>query len=126
MYPGKLFCTNVLLRAWTFDASEIMFYQIYVSARYEGDWRFYEWAFDSDGKELETTVIDRDVISASTYSASFSEILGLNIDREYLENHRSTGIRFQIAGKGGKEIVSIPSTYVTAFLEKMDELNSQS
>jgi hypothetical protein len=107
----------VFLRAWKPDKSSIIF-QIYVMDYYDGEWRFYHSAWDSDGTSLDTTQISRDVGSCSRYSGcSHYEHMGINVTRDYLEKHRRSGIRFKLSGKAGEEIFSIPAAHIDAFLE---------
>jgi hypothetical protein len=106
----------VFIRAWKTDGAK-MSYQIYVKDYYNGEWRFYNSAYDSDGNSLNTTVISRDVSSCSRYGCSHEEHIGLNVTREYLEKKRDTGINFKVSGKAGEEIFYIPSGYIRAFLD---------
>ena len=109
--------TFLFLRAWKPDSLPVVTYHIYVRACYRSvDWRFYEQAYDSDGKRLDTTVIDRDVVDCSGYRCYYAEHVGININKEYLENHANTGIRFKLAGRAGEEVFIVPPTYIMAFL----------
>ncbi len=119
-YEGSNVATGadvVFLRAWKPDKSPMVI-QIYVMDYYHDEWRFYHSAWDSDGIKLDTTQISRDVGTCSRYSGcSHYEHLGLNVTREYLEKHRRTGVRFQLSGKAGEEVFSIPAAHIDAFLE---------
>lgn len=107
---------QVFIRAWKSDATGTTDYQIYVADYYSGDWRFYNSAFDSNGNNLDVTVISRDVDSCSRYGCSHTEHIGLNITRGYLEKNQEVGIRFKLSGKAGEEIFYIPAGYIKAFL----------
>lgn len=119
-YEGSNVATGygdvVLLRAWKPDKSS-MFYQIYVIDYYVGEWRFYYSAWDSNGMELDTTQISRDVGDCGRRGCSLYECLGFNIKREYLEKHRRTGVHFKLSGQAGEEVFSIPAAHIDAFLE---------
>ncbi|MBS3955337.1 MAG: hypothetical protein KGZ88_20510 [Methylomicrobium sp.] len=106
---------QVFLRAWKLDAGSIA-YQIYVLDYYDGEWRYYDSAYDSNGVALDTTVISRAVSLCSAYSCSHNEHLGLNVSQGYLEKNQQSGIRFKIIGKAGEDIFFIPSGYIKAFL----------
>lgn len=110
------FFGTLFIRAWKTDATESIRYQIYVMDYYDGDWRFYNSAYDSNGNNLDTTLISRDVGSCSRYGCSHYEHLGLNVTREYLENNQESGIRFKVSGKAGEEVFFIPPAYIKAFL----------
>lgn len=107
---------QVFLRARKADATGSITYQIYVMDYYNGDWRFYNSAYDSNGNSLDTTLISRDVGSCSRYGCSHEEHLGLNVSRAYLEKNQDSGIRFKVSGKAGEEVFFIPGGYIKAFL----------
>ena len=110
------FFDEVFIRAWKTDATGIITYQIYVVDYYNGDWRFYNSAHDSNGNSLNTTQISRHVGSCNRYGCSHEEHLGLNVTREYLEKNQYSGIRFKVSGKAGEEIFFMPGGYINAFL----------
>lgn len=95
-----------------------MAYQIYVMDHYEGSWRFYDQAHDSNGARLNATLIDRDVGSCSSYrrTCSHFETLALNVGREYLEKHTNKTLFFKVSGRGGEQIFSLPPQYTAGFL----------
>ncbi len=107
---------RLFLRAWKTDETGSINYQIYVMDYYDGDWRFYNSAYDSNGNRLDTTIISRDVGSCSRYGCSHYEHLGLNVSREYLEKNQESGIRFKLSGKAGEEVFFIAGGYIKAFL----------
>jgi hypothetical protein len=108
------------LRAWKTEKTGEILYQIYIADYYSGEWRFYNSAYDSNGERLETTLISRDVDRCSKYGCSYTEHLGLNITKEYLEKNKGSGINFKLSGKAGEAIFFIPGTYVQAFLSVVD------
>ena len=108
--------TELFIRAWKDDKTGIFAYQIYVKDYYEGDWRIYDSAYDSEGNSLDVTQISRQVESCRYSRCSHYEHLGINITREYLEKNQESGIRFKVIGRAGEEIFTIPSAYIKAFL----------
>ena len=108
--------TSVLLRAWKLNTGQIDF-QLYVEDYYTGQWRFYDEAWDSDGKQLKLTLIRRDVDSCSKYGCRHVEHVGVNLTREYLMTMVSKGMRFKLSGKAGEVIVAVPGPYIAAFLD---------
>jgi hypothetical protein len=117
-YPGNIPGNNVFLKAWKYDAPSITKYQISVCSYYQGDWRFYNRAHDSNGNKLVVTLddIESGASSCSRYSSSHCEHIGIIVDREYLENRKNIGISFKVEGKGGAQIFTLPPAYIDTFL----------
>lgn len=109
----------LLIRAFGPDARNMM-YQIYVRDQYGKQWRFYNSAYDSDGNKLEFLSISRDVGSCR-YGCDYYEDMGIGVSRQYLEQHKTTGLRFKISGRGGEEIYQIPAGYVRGFLDAIEK-----
>lgn len=107
---------TLFLRAWKPDGQPTR-YQIYVADYYDGEWRFYSSANDSNGTRMDVTLIDRKVGSCSRYGGcSHFEHLALNVSREYLEAAVTTGISFQLSGKAGEQVFNVPPMHVAGFL----------
>lgn len=106
---------NVVFIRATKPDNEGISYQIYVRDQYDGGWRYYNSAYDSNGTRLDTTVIDREVLTCKGHCV-YWEHLGLNVSRDYLEKNQQRGIRFKISGKGGEEVYFVPSAYISAVL----------
>lgn len=113
------FFDAVYIRAWKFINTSNFEYQIYVMDQYDGDWRFYNSAYDSSGNRLDTLLISREVGSCSTYSCSHYEHIGINVSKEYLDNHLSNGIKFKVSGNAGEQVFYIPGAYIEGFLSKV-------
>lgn len=111
--------TDILfIRAWKADGMPTK-YQVYVADFYTGEWRFYESAYDSDGTNLDVTLIDRKVGSCSRYgSCSHHEHMGINVSREYLEKKSDSGMSFQISGRGGQAVFFVPGFHIKGFLAR--------
>ncbi len=91
-------------------------YQIYVGDAYDGTWRFYHAAYDSDGNPLDTTLIARKVGYCSMHGCSKSEHVGVNVTRDYLDTHATSGVQFTLSGKAGNAVFFIPGGYIKGFL----------
>lgn len=109
-YPDAL-----LIRAEKTDTGRIS-YQIYVESAYYGDWRLYNSVYDSNGTNLNMTVISREVRACSSSNCSLKESFSIDVTQKYLEDNQFDGIRFKAIGKKGEQIFFIPSEYIRAFL----------
>jgi len=113
---GQVRRDQLFLRAFKNDKTKNILYQIYVADYYEGDWRFYNSAHDSNGNRLNLTKIDRKTISCTVDVCSHKEHIALNVTIKYLEANSNSGISFKVSGKAGEEVFFIPSAYIKAFL----------
>ncbi|MBA5248973.1 MAG: hypothetical protein FE834_05490 [Gammaproteobacteria bacterium] len=114
------FAGNVFIRAWKYIKTNSVSYQIYIKDLVYDDWKYYDTAYDSDGNELDTTVISRDVDSCNARGCELYEHIGINISRDYLVEHITSGIQLQLSGKAGKDTFSITGAYIKGFLTKID------
>ena len=88
--------------------------QLYVVAVI-GDWAFYDRAYAS-GKQLSLTEIDRRVSFCSgAGGCTLHEEVAINLSMEDLITYSSTGLAFEISGRGGKKEFSVPSGYFSGF-----------
>lgn len=115
----------VLLRAWRI-ADKPTAFQLYVSDEYTYEimrsgvgWRFYSLAHDSDGNQLPTVQISRNVNWCGRYVCAYREDIAVTLTREYLEAKRDRGISIKVSGKGGEQIVAVPPAYIQAFLSSV-------
>lgn len=109
---------RLLLRAFKEDSGNTI-YQIY-TANMSNGWVFYNSVYDSDGNKLNFTKISSQVVSCVGGGRCLvREDIGVNISRDYLEKHQSTGIRFKASGRNGESIYFIPGAYIRAFLSKI-------
>lgn len=106
---------STFLRAWR-DRAGATTFQLYIVSGYEGEWRFYSRAFDSDGKSLPVTVIDRSTGYCDKYGCSKEEHIGLSVTRDYLKAHADSGVRVKLYGKAGEHVANLTGAYVRAFL----------
>lgn len=118
--------SSLFLRAWKNNSvDKNVTYQIYVSHAHEGDWAFYNSAYDSDGKEFsDVTKIDTDASCHSSrreVNCTLWEDIGIGVSRRYLEEHIDNGILFKLYGKGGDVQFSISSGYIEDFLYAVDK-----
>jgi hypothetical protein len=110
---------SVWLRAQA-ENSKIISYQIYVSDIYD-DWRFFNSAYDTDGKKLDFRTVDSLVESYGLYAGKTKEDYIIVVDRKYLNNSIGKEINFKAVGQRGERVIIIPSIYVEGFLKKVDE-----
>lgn len=80
------------------------------------EWSFLQVALDSTGKTLPMRVVDRRVSGGGFVR----EIVSVGAHRQYLEEHRATGLDIEVRGRRGKVAVKLPPAYVEAFLAKFD------
>lgn len=107
---------EVFSRAVKPDNSAPIF-QIYVADLYQGPWRYYRTTWDSDGTKLDTLQITRNVVSCGGWECYRNEEVALIITRDYLEQHRTKGLRFKLSGSGGEYIFTVPAAHIDAFLD---------
>ena len=79
-------------------------------------WAFFDTAYDSEGRRLDVTVLDRSVFSCSSGICLNNETVALNFPMGYLQAHASSGLRLQISGKRGEQVVEVPPAYLTGFM----------
>jgi len=110
------------LRGWRDDRTKTSSFQLYATSFYSDQWRFYREAYDSDGNKLDFISIDRKVDSCNGgRGCYFEETVGLNLSRQYIEDHQNSGIRFKISGKAGEFTGFLPPAYVKGFLLSVDK-----
>ncbi|MEI7443252.1 MAG: hypothetical protein WCK28_00040 [Burkholderiales bacterium] len=80
------------------------------------EWSFLQAAFDSSGKMLPMRVVDR----RASGGGIVREVVSVGAHRQYLEEHRATGLDIEVRGRRGKVAVKLPPAYVEAFLAKFD------
>ncbi len=101
------------------DAGSVT-YQIYIAISYSGVWRFYNWAYDDDGKTLDLTLLSRNLAPCERDDCVHNEHVSVDVTRKYLEEHLQSGLRLWLSGKAGKEAFFIPPGYIKAFLSLPD------
>ena len=93
--------------------------QLYVSYT-PSDWAFLERANDSTGRNLEVTVINRDV-SSSRFGVSLAEHVAVALSRPYLLEAAQQGIDIKIVGNLGSTVVQLPPHYVQGYLDRLNQ-----
>jgi hypothetical protein len=115
---------DVFLRGWKDLKSRTRTtsdgFQIYVATVHGGRWHRYSSAWDSGGSQLETRSLGNDV-DCSRYGCSYSEDIGIDVTRAYLEAHRGSGLSLKVSGSGGEAVVRVPAGYVAGFLARFDD-----
>lgn len=114
---SRSYVDAMFLRAWRYDSKrDEVVYQIYVADYYNGEWRFYDEAWDSNGKRLDTTLIARKVGSCTSSGCNHFEHVGVNVTKAYLEQAQAEGVRFKLSGRSGEQVFFLPPAYIGAFL----------
>lgn len=111
---------DVRLRAWKTEDPTTYLYQIYIEDKYDGAWRFYDEAYDSNGKELSVVRIDRRTRYCSGDRCARAEKVGIIVSRTYLEANSRSGISIKLVGKRGEEIFFLPGGYIEGFLRAVN------
>lgn len=113
---GMFLFAKVFLRAYKFDKEKELTYQIYTYETYYNDWRFYNQAYDSDGKKLDFVPITQKVGSCGPGRCSKDEHVAINVTKDYLIAHQVGGISFKVFGKADERVWFLPGNYIQAFL----------
>jgi len=90
-------------------------YSLQVQDSQASGWRFFDRAYDSNGKKLEFIDINHDVTLGIT-----SETFAINLPRSYLENAATESINIKVFGENGEKLILVPNHYVEGFLQKID------
>ena len=89
--------------------------QLYISASF-GKWAFLNRAY-SAGKRLDTTLIDRRVVTCRT-SCLLTEDVAIHLTTEDLERLAEGGtFEVELQGRRGSAIVRVPATYFRGFMD---------
>jgi hypothetical protein len=112
--------SRLLIRVWKNEQSPSTSYQIYVSHAFFNEWRFYDSAYDSNGERLDTSKIDTNASMCDRYGCMYTETVGLNVTRGYLEKNKGTGIKFKVSGRKGEAVFSLSGAYIQGFLSVVD------
>ena len=111
----------VFLRAFAGDTPPLTVYQIYISDSYGGSWKFYTYAYDSNGKKMTFKSLGRKPVGCSAMGCILREDFTLTVSRSYLQAHTQSGIRFKAGGKADSQVFSIPGSYIAAFLDAVPD-----
>ena len=92
--------------------------QLYISASL-GEWAFLTDAY-SAGKQLDTTLIDRRVVTCSSLSCRLAEDVAIHLTTEDLERLAEGGtFEVELQGRRGSAIVRVPATYFRGFMDAL-------
>lgn len=107
----------VNLRAWSIGNN--MVYQLYVNTWMSpsSGFSYYNSAYSIGGNSLNLTPIAREITSSS----SGREIFGIDLSREQLNAAKESGLLIKACGSRGEILISMPSSYIVGFLQKVDE-----
>ena len=78
---------------------------------------FYDRASDIDGNELPTTQHDKRIGNGG----QVTEEVYITFPRDYLEQHRQSGLHFKLFGKRDQLEIRVHAFYLDGFLQKVDE-----
>lgn len=118
---AKKHLDQLFIRARRTDAGSVS-YQIYVVINYIGVWRFYNWAYDTNGNTLDLMLLSRNLDQCRSSDCAQNEHLSIDVTREYLEEHKQSGVRFWLSAKEEiTEVLFIPPGYIKAFLSLPDK-----
>tara|TARA_A100001391_G_scaffold178908_2_gene143619 strand:+ start:358 stop:948 length:591 start_codon:yes stop_codon:yes gene_type:complete len=105
---------TTLLRSFS-SGSEWNSHQIYVSYGYRGDWRYFNTA-GMGGEPISVTVIDRDVVSCSSYGCSFRETFAADINDRQLLSGVENGLTIEFYSRSGQSLpITLSSAYVRGY-----------
>lgn len=112
---------QLFIRAQKTDAGAVT-YQIYFVINYSGVWRFYNWAYDTNGNTLNLMLVSRNLAPCQSNNCSHNEHLSIDVTPKYLEENRHLGLHFWVSGKAAdEEVLFIPAGYIKAFLSLSDQ-----
>ena len=116
--PWVGYIYKIKLRAYKqYDKDNYFSYDLYIIT-YPGSWT-YEYAYDSDGKKLWMTS-QFDIVAGDIRQHIF-----IDVNRKYLENHSSSGIRLKLYPEGWREEIHfIPPAYIQAFLSVTEDMQN--
>jgi hypothetical protein len=93
------------------------------AAYYLDEWIFLKRVVDIDGRHDFKVDTKRQV--ARHGGRSVWESVSFTVDRQYFEDHLTSGFEFKIYGDRGYRILKIPAYYVQGFLQKVDEVQKE-
>jgi len=106
------------LRA-SIEKNELLTIQLYVKALVFDQWAFYDHAY-SEGKRLDITQIDREVIDCKG-GCWYHEDVAINLTLEQLEKLANKPVfNFKLYGKGGEAEYTVNGAYFRGFLKALN------
>lgn len=111
---------NILRASIDANTKKIQFIQLYTSVGFGNDWGNIQSAVDLDSKRHKVVRIDSDTKCFGGGLRCYNtEILGIDIDRPFLEKYRN-GFELKLVGKVEVEI-SVSKESIDAFFMALDE-----
>jgi len=107
---------RIFIRAYKYDKTKSVEYQVYIQDAYFGNWRYYDKAYNSDGIKMDFLSIYKEVKTCTSGQCALEEHVALNVTPKYLLAHQNTGIQVKISGINGWKVCSLPENYLKAFL----------
>jgi hypothetical protein len=109
--------TEYFIRSFTIDGASVRAFQIYAEISSNSVPDHFDRAYDISGKRLSVKHITTELNGCSRHGCSYTQHIGVAIDREYLITNRQTGVRLQLGSISEKELIIIPAAYVQAFID---------
>jgi hypothetical protein len=99
------------------EHSRNMRFFLVVHDYYEGDWRGFDQAYDSDGNKFHALSVRHKV--KCKLICGYEEVLEVELDKTYLNKHLKEGLYFRLYGPAGTSSSSfhLPGPYIQGFLK---------
>jgi hypothetical protein len=79
--------------------------------------RYFRSGYDTNGNSLDITPITIEHERCDSGNGLCSnEHVGVNVSKEYLEQHAKEGLRFKLIGQNGEQIINISGPSIEGFL----------
>jgi len=122
-YSSKRFIRSL------FSEDGSVLHQIYLTASYTGDWRFYGGAALSGGEALKFTSLDRSVTGCPYryLGCNHQESMVAEVTEEHLAASANSGLRvsFQTRYSNISTTVDFPPAYISSYLKTVASVRSQ-
>jgi hypothetical protein len=88
-----------------------------LSDYYDGDWRGFDQAYDFSGRKFHALSVRHKV--NCKLICGYEEVIEIQLDRDYLQSHQSTGMTFRLYGPSGQSSApfEMPGAYIRGFLK---------
>lgn len=108
--------TKVCLRGGFDKHGQNEFYQLYVLHWSQTGWYFLHSASDANAVFLPLRKLDQSV----SIGATVQEQVAIDLTRDYLSSHQTSGMDIRVLGSKGSLIVKLNALYIQGFLQKFD------
>ena len=110
---------NIALYAST-ERSLFTRYFLSITGYYDGDWLGFDQAYDSSGKKFHALSVKHK--ADCHLRCGYDEVLEIEFNRKYLDDHAKTGITMRLYGPSGAVSApfTLPSGYIQGFLTSLN------